>query len=261
MSSPVTAIAREGRLKELDGWRAISVLLVITYHIGSYQYATFTFPHHRVAEFLNDCGPLGVRVFFAISGFVICRLLILEERRCGAVSLRGFYVRRAFRILPPYCLYLATICLLLSFQLIVGTWRVFLIAALFLYDVRSLAIHSWFVGHTWSLAVEEQFYLIFPTLWVLTRGAARRYLFLIIFFVLVAWNLCAAIFDWNGFTTPAVRTGFTCISCGVVMALFESRARAIARALPAVVMAAIALGLLWHPGGYFSLKSAFYDSI
>lgn len=256
------SIAREGRIKELDGWRAISVLLVIAHHIGAYQYAALlVHPHHRVYLLFTHCGPLGVKVFFEISGFVICRLLILEEGRCGAVSLGAFYFRRVFRILPPYCLYLATICLLLLLQLIIAEWRMILAAALFLYDLRPLTIHNWFLGHTWSLAVEEQFYLIFPTLWVLTRGVTRRYLFPIIFFVLVAWNLSAAIFDWNWLTTPTIRTGFTCISCGVVMALFESRARALARAVPAVAVAAISFGLLWHPDENFGLKSAFYDSI
>lgn len=261
MSSSNVSLNREGRIKELDGWRAISVLLVIVHHLGAYRYAPYTAQHHRIARFLSYCGPFGVKVFFVISGFIICRLLILEERRYGAASLKGFYIRRAFRILPPYCLYMATICLLLSLQLIVGSWRVFLTAALFLYDIRPLGIHSWFVGHTWSLAVEEQFYIIFPTLWVLAPRAARRYLFPIIFFALAAWNLGAATFDWNGFTTPTIRAGFVCISCGVVMAIFESRARAIARALPAVAMAAIALGLLWHPSANFSVASAFYDSL
>ena len=124
MKSPIMSIAREGRIKELDGWRAISVLLVIAHHIGAYQYAALVVhPHHRIYLLLSRCGPRGVKVFFEISGFVICRLLILEERRCAAVSLRGFYLRRVFRILPPYCLYLATICLLLLLQLIAAEWR------------------------------------------------------------------------------------------------------------------------------------------
>ncbi len=261
MSTSVASIAGGGRIKELDGWRAISVLLVVVHHLGAFQYAEFTAPHLRIASFLRYCGPLGVRVFFVISGFVICRLLILEERRFGAVSLRGFYIRRVFRILPPYCFCLASICLLFSLQWIVGSWPAILTAAIFLSDFHPLAIENWFTGHTWSLAVEEQFYLIFPTLWVLTRGAARRYLFLIFLSILAAWSVCAGIFNWNWLTTPAVRTGFTCIACGVVMAMFESRARAIARAVPGIAMAAIAFGLLWEPQGYSGWKPAFYQNV
>ena len=51
-----------------------------------------------------------MRVFFVISDFVICRLMVVEESRYGVVSLRGFYLRRAFRILPPFGLYLAAVC-------------------------------------------------------------------------------------------------------------------------------------------------------
>jgi len=57
------------------------------------------------AAVFSNIGPLGVKVFFVISGFVICRLLILEEKRNSNVSLKGFYIRRVFRILPPLYLY------------------------------------------------------------------------------------------------------------------------------------------------------------
>jgi peptidoglycan/LPS O-acetylase OafA/YrhL len=263
MRSPVKSPVSEGRLKELDGWRAISVLLVLAHHLGSYQYASFMAPHHRVAEFLSHCGPLGVKVFFVISGFVICRLLLVEESRTGAVSLKGFYIRRMFRILPPYFLGLAAICALLSLQMIVESWRMILVAAVFLYDFRPLAIqsHSWFVGHTWSLAVEEQFYLVFPALWVLTRRTGRKQFFLVVFFLLVAWNLLAAVFDWNRLMSPTIRAGFICIACGVLMAIFERRARTLAMALPGFAVAGIGLVLLWHPTEFFGLKAALYDSI
>jgi peptidoglycan/LPS O-acetylase OafA/YrhL len=56
---------------------------------------------------ITRIGPNGVSLFFAISGFLICSRLIEEDKICGNISLRGFYIRRAFRILPPAMTYLA----------------------------------------------------------------------------------------------------------------------------------------------------------
>jgi peptidoglycan/LPS O-acetylase OafA/YrhL len=261
MSPSSTQNAEERRLKELDGWRAVSVLLVIAHHLGAYQYANIVAPHARSAFVFEHCGPLGVKVFFVISGFVICRLLILEENRYGAVSLIGFYLRRAFRILPPFFLYFASVCLLLWIGLIHDSSRGIVSGALFLYDFVPAQHGSWFVGQTWSLAVEEQFYVVFPTLWVLTRRIGRKRVFIVIFCLIAAWNLFAAISGWDQFTIPSARSGFACICCGVVMATFETRARAIARAVPAIAVAAVALSLLWHPIDHSGWESAAYESI
>lgn len=249
------------RLRELDGWRAISVLLVIAHHLGAYQFASLVRPHVHLALVFENCGPLGVRVFFVISGFVICRLLLLEENRYGSASIKGFYVRRAFRILPPLCLYLAPLGLLISLGLILESWRGILNSALFLYDFVPAKVGSWFVGHTWSLAVEEQFYLTFPALWLLTRKVGRGRFFLGLFCLLAAWNIFAAVRGWNQFTNPNTRAGFACICFGVVIASFEFQARAIARTIPIYVVAPFGLLLLWHPEGYFSWKCAAFDSI
>src|SRR5580692_5069731 len=110
----------EGRLRELDGWRAISVLLVIVHHVFSWQHPEVFSSHGRLFHLFRYCGPLGVKVFFVISGFVICRLLLLEEKRYGNVSLGAFYIRRAFRILPPLYFYLSIILLLTSLGLVVS---------------------------------------------------------------------------------------------------------------------------------------------
>jgi peptidoglycan/LPS O-acetylase OafA/YrhL len=255
--------AGEGRLRELDGWRAVSVLLVILSHLGAYQYQRFVSPHVHLAATFANFGPLGVKVFFVISGFVICRLLILEEKRYGDVSLKGFYIRRAFRILPPLYLYLLLLSLLLAAGLIVESWGAIRSAALFLYDIVPARPADWrfFVGHTWSLAVEEQFYLTFPTLLVLTLKIGRGPFFFGLFGLLAAWNFVCSLHGWNQFTTPPVRSGFACISCGVLMALFETRARAIARTIPTLVVAAVGLTLFWHPNDTLSWVSALYDSV
>jgi peptidoglycan/LPS O-acetylase OafA/YrhL len=261
MSGSSSTKPTEGRLRELDGWRAISVLLVIAHHLGAYQYGRIVAPHVRAATTFHNIGPLGVKVFFVISGFVICRLLILEEQRYSNVSLKGFYIRRVFRILPPLYLYLALLGLLLSLGLIRETWGGILSGAFFLYDFAPAQLGRWTVGHTWSLAVEEQFYLTFPILWVLTRKFGRGRTFFGIFCLLAAWNLCAALADWNQITVPNLRAGYACICWGVVLASFESRARAFGRKIPPLAAAAIALILLWHPAGYSNWRIALYDSV
>ena len=217
--------AAGGRLKELDGWRAVSVLLVVIYHAAVYQHAQTLAPHRHLASAFDELGALGVKVFFVISGFVICRLLTFEEQRYGAASLKGFYIRRVFRILPPLYIYVAAVSLLLSIGLINDSWPGLLNGALFLYDLLPALHGSWFIGHTWSLAVEEQFYLFFPALWMMTRKIGRNRVFPVIFCLIVAWNLSAAAFGWDLFTLPSARAGFACICCGVVAANIEARAR------------------------------------
>ena len=197
------------RLKELDGWRAVSVLLVILHHLGAYQLANLVSPHVRLTAILEDCGPLGVKVFFVISGFVICRLLILEESRYGAVSLKTFYVRRVFRILPPFFLYVGVISLLLSVRLLNDSWSGICNGALFLYDFVPAERGSWFIGHTWSLAVEEQFYLVFPALWVLTKRIGRNRVFPVVFCLIVLWNLSTTVSGWDQLTILSARSGFS----------------------------------------------------
>lgn len=251
---------RERRLRELDGWRAVSVLLVILHHICSYQ-------HHRLLSHFAGtdhvvlyCGLLGVKTFFVISGFVICRLLISEESRYGSVSLKAFYYRRMFRILPPFYVYLATLSVLLCIGLIHEDWRSIVGSGLFLFDLN-VTSHSWFVGHTWSLAVEEQFYLIFPGIWVLTPKRWRSLVFLGAFLLCAAWNLSADYTSWDALTSSNTRTGFACIACGVLMAIHERRARSMANGVPALIVALVALALLLHPLGSDGWQAGLYESL
>ena len=105
-------------------------------------------------------GGLGVTVFFVISGYLITTLLLAEQRKTGAVSLRKFYLRRTLRIFPAFFVYLAAV---LALQLI-GFLELrdgdLLAAATYTMNFR--AERSWWLGHTWSLSVEEQFYLLWP---------------------------------------------------------------------------------------------------
>jgi peptidoglycan/LPS O-acetylase OafA/YrhL len=117
-------------------------------------------------------GGFGVLVFFAISGFLITTRILEEERICGVFEIRRFYIRRFFRIQPAAVSYLAVIGLLLAFRVFQDSWYSW-IAALFLFVNYTYheapSSHSYTVGHFWSLAVEEHFYLLLSLLLLLVK--------------------------------------------------------------------------------------------
>jgi peptidoglycan/LPS O-acetylase OafA/YrhL len=114
-------------------------------------------------------GHVGVSIFFGISGFIITTLLIKEEKKSGTIDLRAFYLRRALRILPPLAAFLLGSAV---FAPKLGLTE-YVRAALFLGDYW--ATPHWWLAHTWSLAVEEQFYLLWPlALWAMGSTRALR---------------------------------------------------------------------------------------
>lgn len=144
----------------LDGLRAISVLLVVAYHSS-------------VAGLVALNGRIGVTIFFVISGFLITTLLLREEELNGRISLRGFYIRRSFRILPLYyiTLGLSTLAVLLGFgDRETNYWDRL---PYFLAYMNELVGAGTF-QHSWSLAIEEKFYLLWPALAFLIPMAIRR---------------------------------------------------------------------------------------
>lgn len=144
------------RIPQLDGLRAISILLVIFSHTGAS--AQFSLP---VSWFgWQMFGRLGVRVFFVISGFLITNLLLTEKEECGNISLLRFYGRRTFRILLPYYAFLGALVVGQALGLVRLTSGDLLHALT--YTTNYQADRSWVTGHAWSLAVEEQFYLLWP---------------------------------------------------------------------------------------------------
>src|SRR5687767_4093454 len=115
-------------------------------------------------------GKLGVSVFFVISGFLITRLLIEERRLHGKISLRGFFRRRVFRIIPAYFVFLAAMVVAWKLGRIDLSWPQVGAAAAFVWNYAGLP--GWTLAHTWSLAIEEQFYLFWPL--VLALVGPRR---------------------------------------------------------------------------------------
>ena len=99
MSKEQTGPAPElTRIPSLDGLRALSIFLVVSLH----TLQRYSINHHvGLGWYALFNGSDGVSIFFVISGFLITSLLLQEQRKRGSISLRGFYLRRAFRILPP----------------------------------------------------------------------------------------------------------------------------------------------------------------
>ncbi len=142
----------------LDGWRAVAIALVLLFH-GFFNSDLTGFDWIRpLANLSGRTGALGVLVFFAISGYLITTRLLVEARRNGNISLRAFYIKRVFRILPPVVLYLLVLlafflCGLISLKS--GDWAALAFLSNYIQG-------SWYTSHFWSLSVEEHFYLFWP---------------------------------------------------------------------------------------------------
>ena len=141
----------------LNGLRAISILIVVMGHLDLY--------HHPLYAMLCN-GGLGVNIFFVISGFLITTLCLKEQNSTGTISLKSFYIRRILRIFPVAYLYVLVIFILDYFFHLQIAWFQYLGAMFYLMNLNYFRAtqFSWFLGHYWSLASEEQFYLIFPFL-------------------------------------------------------------------------------------------------
>jgi len=148
-------------LPELDGLRALSVLMVVTVHL-----------HEHTWDWI--AGNKGVTIFFILSGYLITFLALREESERGTLSLSAFYVRRTFRIFPSYYLVLAVYGFLI---LVVGVRSdkttnfltalpydlLYLQEIPFEFGVNGMHDNLPFY-HAWSLGIEEKFYLVWPVL-------------------------------------------------------------------------------------------------
>jgi peptidoglycan/LPS O-acetylase OafA/YrhL len=148
-------------IRSFDGLRGIAVLMVIFFHVGRLR-----------------GGFLGVDVFFALSGFLITSILVDEYERSGGISLSAFYARRVLRLMPAL---FAMLAFYVAIALVLTPHAIpHLVAAAF----AATYVMNWviafdlgptgFVAHTWSLGMEEQFYLLWPVLLLLALRWAGR---------------------------------------------------------------------------------------
>lgn len=148
---------KSNRIPSLDGLRAISILMVVFGHAF----------HFRLIDIAN----LGVRMFFIISSFLIVGILLkdVEKKR---FSIKQFYFKRLMRTFPAFYVYLLLLFCVLN-CLNIFEWEQFWRAPVYLENYHSRSIWNdkqWFVGHTWSLAVEEQFYIVVALLFLMVNN-------------------------------------------------------------------------------------------
>jgi peptidoglycan/LPS O-acetylase OafA/YrhL len=163
----------------LDGWRALAVIAVLVSHANPVDAVAAPSAGELgrlTMAVIERIGSAGVMVFFAISGFLICSRLLTDEEKTGAISLRVFYIRRVFRILPPALGYLLILLALHLTGLLEqisrepfrwGSWFGTIFFVTNYLHIRMLSLN-----HYWSLAVEEQFYFFWPG--ILAFGGRRR---------------------------------------------------------------------------------------
>jgi len=154
------------RIPCLDGLRAISIGFVLLAHLAG----TGGFPIPAALGKVVELGDVGVHVFFVISGYLITRLLLEEFDRRQRISLSRFYLRRTLRIFPPYYAFILVLVIAQALGWLQLASHDVLRAMT--YTSNYYPDRSWFTGHTWSLSVEEQFYLIWPAVFVL--AGSRR---------------------------------------------------------------------------------------
>jgi peptidoglycan/LPS O-acetylase OafA/YrhL len=156
----------------LDGIRALCIIGVITFHAQG-----------TLAGVID--GSLGVMAFFVLSGYLITTLCLREEEETGDVSLRAFYVRRVFRLVPLYyaviAIYWMAACALHDAQM---KSRLLQALPYFVFHINELAPVNVF-GQSWSLGVEEKFYLLWPLLAFVVSKARPRLRILLAFLLML----------------------------------------------------------------------------
>ena len=263
------ALNLSGRIPELDGLRGLAILLVILCHyVGNPNHAPLGYwPHRFLAAF--TVGWSGVDLFFVLSGFLIGGILL--DARNSPRYFRAFYMRRVFRILPIYylwtLLFAATVIAALVFfpgRLGVASSDLLRVPVqlLFLQNIYPGMSHfmwTWFAV-TWSLAVEEQFYLLAPPLIrYLSRPALVR---LLAFALFIAPVLRYLVFRYLPNGSVAAMFLMPCradsLSCGMLLAMAwrDARFRELLRGRTALLQRLLFVlflgvgGLLWwlvHP--------------
>jgi len=210
---------------ELDGLRGVAILLVVGAHAG-------------VPGFAGGGGGAGVSLFFVLSGYLITSLLMAEKARNGRVDLRAFYVRRALRLFPALAAVLIVVAMLATTGLMPQAaredtdYRVVILSVVG-YVANWVAVAGQSIGilgHTRSLAVEEQFYILWPALLLAGLRIGRQRLALMLLLLIFLDTPYRFWLDLNGgfmHVFVGTDTRGDALLLGCVLAILESRWRVV----------------------------------
>jgi len=191
------------RIPALDGLRALAIAMVVGYHVDNR---------------LVPAGFWGVLLFFALSGYLITRLLCAEVDRDHRVDVRSFYLKRGLRLLPA----LIVVCLVL---VLVGTDWSGVIPTLGYYAnyARVAGADIGQLTHTWSLAVEEHFYLLWPLVIGAVPTRQRRRVVGLLAGVAIVWRVVAIQVMSPGWVYNATDTNAAALLAGCYLAVVRPR--------------------------------------
>jgi peptidoglycan/LPS O-acetylase OafA/YrhL len=178
--------------ENLNGWRFISFLLVFFYH--SFATNHNEIKNHYLYKFIKYYifanGDLGVNFFFVLSGFLITYLLLIEQNKYGSIKLGSFYMRRILRIWPLFyfCVFFGFLVFPILKEVVGDTSKETASLSFYLLFINNFDVmmngfpDSSSLGVLWSVAVEEQFYLVWP---ILIMIAPRKYLLHVLCMIVV----------------------------------------------------------------------------
>lgn len=206
----------------LNGLRAIAVLLVIFFH--------WDFPPSIITPFLKKIipdGVFGVNLFFVLSGFLISAILLIEKEKSAAIPnyrmkiIPNFYIRRSLRIFPIYYFTL----IILYFTSLPDFHKNFIYYLTYTENFNVFLKGSWdSFSHTWSLAVEEQFYLIWPFIIIFTNKNRLKYVFFLFILLGPAFSIFQTVFlkpSLNSFILPP--SCFDAFAIGALIAYYYTK--------------------------------------
>ena len=214
----------EGQLGFVDGLRAICIAFVFIEH------GTLPFREHLGSPYWQTFlanGRLGVTAFFVISGFLITTLLARELTVTGRIGQGQFFARRALRLYPVLYLYVGLVCLLNLAGVLANKSSELMAGGLFVWNYYGVFAtrtpDEWYLGHLWSLAVEQQFYLFWPLglVWLGLKRAGRLAVFVVVlmpFLRVSTYLLCPA---QRGYIGMMFHTIADALMMGAILALSQ----------------------------------------
>jgi len=228
---------RLGYVPALDGLRGVAILAVVATHYYG----------------LPGGGPTGVGLFFVLSGFLITTLLIEEHEVSHSIRFRAFYSRRARRLFPALTLLLSVYLLVEAVRGRDGGPTVALGGLYFGNIVQAFSLHDVVsgtpLGHLWSLAQEEQFYLVWPCIIVLVLRTRRALLWLSILLVGLVGYRIGLLLNGSSVTRLyyAPDTHSDWLAAGALLAVVRRRGISVSEPIALVGFVSLIAGLILNP--------------